>query len=180
MTPIRAKLRASWAVMFAVILLAGCGPDQTQRQANEGTAATIQAMQTRTALLTPSALADPGPAPQRDGPLRPNDTTTAQQEMNRRIDADVAAYADLIGLGAEWVRYCGLKLITELPSLTNEYPFGPYSAGTSQWTHMRTWREVNDAIAAREQFERGYLILCLADTHSRLVQANRPAASPAS
>lgn len=67
------------------------------------------------------------------------------------------------------MEYCQLRLVTEMPSFQGTYPFGPYN---TEWTRLRTWAELNDGIQRREVFERGYLILCLAEVRNRLVAAN--------
>jgi hypothetical protein len=103
------------------------------------------------------------------------ETGNAQGAMLKRIDSVVAEYVERRGIDESYVDYCRTKLNME----TSREPSNgmiPYGA---DYTKMATSEELRTVISSRENFERSYLILCLANAKNTLAETSSTS-SPAS
>lgn len=91
-----------------------------------------------------------------------------QGQMLTREIAEVRGYAAHIGM-TDYVSYCQVKMADEIdlqPRLTGEVPWGVNYHAIDRQTLTLTLR-------AREDFERSYLKLCLANAKNSLRDAER-------
>ena len=103
-------------------------------------------------------------------PVSQKDVMQAQFQMLNRVSTTVNQYAEKIGMDPAWISYCRsqMRLQTFQHPTDGAIPFGVnYNSITDSET-------LDNVIYARESFERGYLILCLARTKNELVEADKP------
>jgi hypothetical protein len=93
----------------------------------------------------------------------------AQAEMSERISRIVAAYATQIGLDESFVSYCQSELslkVTVYPP-NGLVPFG------MNWRTIPDRQTLDWAISVREDYERNFIILCLANARNARREAER-------
>jgi hypothetical protein len=124
----------------------------------------------RAALLATFALALSASATAEVSELQ---SVEAQAAMFKRIDEAVAAYVQQSGIDESYVGYCRTKLSMDTNAVPADgsIPFGV------NYNKIATADELSTVIAARENFERSYLILCIANAKSALDQVVKAHAS---
>ena len=103
------------------------------------------------------------------GAISETESGNAQGAMFKRIDSAVAAYVQGRGIDESYVEYCRTKLNmdTSREPTNGMIPFGV------DYTKIATTDELKIVIATRENFERSYLILCLAEAKKTLDENSR-------
>ena len=100
------------------------------------------------------------------GPVTRDQVQLAQLDMLRRVGGDVGAYATKIELGSDWENYCRDRMRHD----QGNDPDDP--TGTSyNYNSIQTWELLEVVLNAREDFERGYQVHCLAEVKVDLVRA---------
>jgi hypothetical protein len=99
---------------------------------------------------------------------QPFDRDKAQSDMMLRVIKSAGAFATQIGLPNLYVNYCLTKLNL---STTNQPKDGSIPYGVSYITAPD--ETVRMALSAREQYETGYLTICLAEAKNAISAASK-------
>jgi hypothetical protein len=105
------------------------------------------------------------PAQQRKQPI---DTTQAQIEMAHRVQT-VRQFASNIGLPESWIGYC----FEELYLHTYQHPMNGHIPFGVNYNDITDPKRLELVIASRENYERSFQILCLANVKKALADAKR-------
>lgn len=89
-----------------------------------------------------------------------------QTKMHERVMAFAAAYAARFGVGSPFFEYCQTKLTI---STSHEPTDGLIPYGVN-YNDIRTESELKNGLDQRENYEKTYLVLCLADAKRSLSQ----------
>lgn len=92
----------------------------------------------------------------------------AQAAMLNRVMKAVDTYSTRIGIGHDYVTYCYNKMaLDESRAPAGLLPFG------ADYHNMPDRYQLDTTLSVREQFERSYMTLCLADAKRTLSTAER-------
>jgi hypothetical protein len=126
----------------------------------------MRANHLKIAVLTASLLT---PMELNAAPVTQAQIAAAQGAMGHRIDAALIVYATKIGIDPSYIGYCTTELlrVTEVLPVNGAIPFGV------------NYHEITDSqalaivISTRENYERSFQILCLANAKAALRAANQ-------
>ncbi len=95
------------------------------------------------------------------------DIMTPQVEMSKRVSAAAAQRAQELGLSNDALTYCRVKLNYKEDSFprNGEIPFGV------NYKQITSHKELSQVIAAREGYEKTFMLLCLSKVKQQLEAA---------
>lgn len=99
-----------------------------------------------------------------------DDVQRAQGEMLMRVLDAVNSYARQINIEHGYVNYC----LEELHLRTREHPTDGYIPFGVNYKKITDSENLARVIKSRENYERSFLILCLANAKNTLREAGRP------
>lgn len=102
-------------------------------------------------------------------PVNAAQVRTAQLDMLARVFAAAEKYADRIGMGKPYINFCQreLDLKTYQHPANGSIPFGV------NYLEIKDREELDKVLAVRENYERTFLVLCLANAKNSLAQAEQ-------
>lgn len=100
-------------------------------------------------------------------PVSSADVEKAQIDMIVRVDRDVTKYANELGIDAPYLSYCrsDMHLRTFNHPANGAIPFGV------NYNSITDSTKLSQVISVREDYERSFLMLCLANAKNVLAQA---------
>jgi hypothetical protein len=97
------------------------------------------------------------------------DAGRAQGEMHSRVNESINAYVKRIGIDPSYYGYCRTKMYLETRHDNDgSIPFGV------NYRNIKDSEQLNIIISVREEFERSFLTLCLADAKRAIKAAEGP------